>query len=197
MAPSTSKKSIQPGEIRQEKQTELELEIAQLKLRIRERDRTIFDLEEQIRGKDAIIIDRCQIIERLEKFNFERSSPDQESLEETSESTVRCVNMNESSASKTETQEAQLLEKLEEERRFKVKLMEQNELLLQQWDEALAYVEQVQKMLQAELKRSSTLIDQNASLRKRINETVVISKNGIQFIALLLVLSSLYLYSWS
>lgn len=52
-------------------------------------------------------------------------------------------------------------------------------------------------MLQAELKRSNTLIDENAILRKRINETVVISKNSIQFVALLLVLSSLYLYSWS
>lgn len=52
-------------------------------------------------------------------------------------------------------------------------------------------------MLQAELKRTSILIDENAILRKRINETVVISKNGIQFVALLLVLSSLYLYSWS
>lgn len=64
-------------------------------------------------------------------------------MEETSESTVRCVNVNESGALKREAQEAQLLEKLEEERKFKVKLMEQNELLLQQWDEALAYVEQV------------------------------------------------------
>uniref|UniRef100_A0A158Q7B0 BMERB domain-containing protein n=1 Tax=Elaeophora elaphi TaxID=1147741 RepID=A0A158Q7B0_9BILA len=176
---------------------ELELEIAQLKLRIQERDRTIFDLEEQIRGKDAIIVDRCQLIERLEQSHFERFSPDQDSLEETSESTVRCVNMSESGTLKTEAQDAQMLEELAEERNSKMKFMEQNELLLQQWDEALAYVEQVQKMLQAELKRSSTLIDENAVLRKRINETVVISKNGIQFVALLLILSSLYLYSWS
>ncbi|KAL4003639.1 hypothetical protein ACH3XW_8445 [Acanthocheilonema viteae] len=197
MASSTSKKLIESDKIKNEKEIELELEIAQLKLRIRERDRTIFDLEEQIRSKDAIIIDRCQIIERLEQFHFERSSPDQDSLEETSESTVRCVNVNENSALKTGTQEVQLLDELEEERKSKVKLLEQNELLLQQWDEALAYVEQVQKMLQAELKRSNTLIDENAILRKRINETVVISKNGIQFVALLLILSSLYLYSWS
>lgn len=51
--------------------------------------------------------------------------------------------MNESSTSKTEAKEVQLLEELEEERKSKVQLMEQNELLLQQWDEALAYVEQV------------------------------------------------------
>lgn len=62
---------------KKEREIELELEIAQLKLRIRERDRTIFDLEEQIRGKDAIIVDRCQLIERLEQSHFERFSPDQ------------------------------------------------------------------------------------------------------------------------
>ncbi|VDN84193.1 unnamed protein product [Brugia pahangi] len=213
MVPPTSKKVNEPGLLnlslytsldydditdkeKKKREIELEREITQLKLRIRERDRTIFDLEEQIRGKDAIIVDRCQLIERLEQFHFERSSPDKDSLEEKSESTVKYVNVNENDALKTE-QEAQLLEELEEERKFKVKLMEQNALLLQQWDEALAYVEQVQKMLQAELRRTSTLIDENATLRKRINETLVISKNGIQFVALLLVLSSLYLYSWS
>lgn len=52
------------------------------------------------------------------------------------------MNINESDALKTE-QEVKLLEELEEERKSKVKLAEQNELLLQQWDEALAYVEQV------------------------------------------------------
>ncbi|EFO20948.2 hypothetical protein LOAG_07539 [Loa loa] len=196
MAPLTSKKVNEPEKAKKEGEIELEFEIAQLKLRIRERDRTIFDLEEEIRGKDAIIVDKCQLIERLEQSHFERSSPDQDSLEETSESTVRCVNENESDAVETE-QEVQLLQELEEERKSRVKLMEQNELLLQQWDEALAYVEEVQKMLQAELKRTSTLIDENATLRKRINETVVISKNGIQFVTLLLILSSLYLYSWS
>lgn len=50
--------------------------------------------------------------------------------------------MNENDDLKTE-EEAQLLEELEEERRCRMKLMEQNEILLQQWDEALVYVEQV------------------------------------------------------
>ncbi|OZC11709.1 hypothetical protein X798_01572 [Onchocerca flexuosa] len=195
MASSISKKINEPDNARK-KETELSLEIAELKSRLRERDQTIFDLEEQIRGKDAIIVDRCQLIERLEQCHFERLSPDQDSVEETSQSTIRCVNLNGSDALKTE-EEAQLLEELEEERRCRMKLMEQNEILLQQWDEALAYVEQVQKILQAELKRTSTLIDENASLRKRINETVAISKNGIQFVALLLALFSLYLYTWS
>ncbi|VDK65352.1 unnamed protein product [Onchocerca ochengi] len=184
------------GNAKKEKETELALEIAELKLRIRERNQTIFDLEEQIRGKDAIIVDRCQLIERLEQSHFEPLSPDQDSVEETSQNTIRCVNMNENDDLKTE-EEAQLLEELEEERRCRMKLMEQNEILLQQWDEALVYVEQVQKMLQAELKRVSTLIDENATLRKRINETMVISKNGIQFVALLLALFSFYLYTWS
>uniref|UniRef100_A0A915PIE6 Uncharacterized protein n=1 Tax=Setaria digitata TaxID=48799 RepID=A0A915PIE6_9BILA len=178
-----------------DRETELGLEIAQLKLRIRERDQTIFDLEEQIRGKDAIIVDRCQLIERLEQSHSERLSPDQDSLEETSQNTVRYVNMNES-VQRTE-EETRLLEELEEERRARVKLLEQNELLLQQWDEALAYVEQVQKMLQGELRRSSVLIDENATLRKRINETVLISKNGIQLLALLFAVLTLYLYTWT
>lgn len=59
-----------------DKQAELEHEIEQLKSRLRERDRTIFDLEEQIRGKDAIIVDKCQLIERLEQTHYERFSPD-------------------------------------------------------------------------------------------------------------------------
>uniref|UniRef100_A0A2K6WHL1 Uncharacterized protein n=1 Tax=Onchocerca volvulus TaxID=6282 RepID=A0A2K6WHL1_ONCVO len=196
MASSISKKTNEPSNAKKEKETELALEIAELKLRIRERNQTIFDLEEQIRGKDAIIVDRCQLIERLEQSHFEPLSPDQDSVEETSQNTIRCVNMNENDDLKTE-EEAQLLEELEEERRCRMKLMEQNEILLQQWDEALVYVEQVQKMLQAELKRVSTLIDENATLRKRINETMVISKNGIQFVALLLALFSFYLYTWS
>lgn len=65
------------GNAKKEKETELALEIAELKLRIRERNQTIFDLEEQIRGKDAIIVDRCQLIERLEQSHFEPLSPDQ------------------------------------------------------------------------------------------------------------------------
>ncbi|KAM3723639.1 Cortactin-binding protein [Dirofilaria immitis] len=199
MTSSTSKKVNKPDNTKKEKERELGLEIAQLKLRIQERDQTIFDLEEQIRGKDAIIVDKCQIIERLEQSHFERLSPDQDSLEETSEisqNTIRCMNVNESDVLKTK-EEAHLLEELEEERRCRLKFMEQNELLLQQWDDALVYVEQVQKMLQAELKHTSTLIDENATLRKRINETVIISKNHIQFVAILLVLLSLYLYTLS
>lgn len=42
-------------------------EIVQLKLGLRERDQRIFDLEEEIREKNAIIVDKCQLIERLEQ----------------------------------------------------------------------------------------------------------------------------------
>ncbi|VDM97714.1 unnamed protein product [Thelazia callipaeda] len=177
------------------KESELELEIAQLKFRIRERDRAIFELEEEIRGRDAIILDRCQLIERLEKCHYEQSPSDQDSWEKTSISTVQCLDVKEDPILNTE-QQAQLLEELEQEREKRIKLIKQNELLMHQWDNALIYAEQVQKKLQAELRRTSTLIDENAMLRKRINETVLISKSGIQFVAFLLALLSLYLYTY-
>lgn len=63
-------------------------------------------------------------------------------MEETSQSTIQYVNMNENGVLTAE-QEAKLFEQLEEEKGSRAKLIEQNELLLQQWDEALAYVEQV------------------------------------------------------
>ncbi|VDK30892.1 unnamed protein product [Gongylonema pulchrum] len=189
MAPSSTSETVPEPDV-PEKHKELETEIAQLKLRLRERDRVIFDLEEQIRGKDAIIVDKCQLIERLEQPLYDRFSPEG-SIEETSQSTIQympLINNIELSV------EAKLLEELQEEKNSRAKLVEQNEFLLQQWDEALAYV---QGKLKAELQRANSLIDENAKLRKRIAETVVISKSGIQFIALLFVLFSLYLYTWN
>ncbi|VDN23201.1 unnamed protein product [Gongylonema pulchrum] len=121
-----------------EKHKELETEIAQLKLRLRERDRVIFDLEEQIRGKDAIIVDKCQLIERLEQPLYDRFSPEG-SIEETSQSTIQYMPLINNIGLSVE---AKLLEELQEEKNSRAKLVEQNEFLLQQWDEALAYVEQ-------------------------------------------------------
>lgn len=50
---------------------ELGIEVIQLKKRLQERDRVIFDLEEQIRAKNAIIVDKCQLIERLEQSHYD------------------------------------------------------------------------------------------------------------------------------
>ncbi|VDM48633.1 unnamed protein product [Toxocara canis] len=172
---------------------EAESKQAELRRHLRDRDRTIRELEEELRAKDAIIADKCHLIECLEQWYPESFAADVASLGNTSELTIQYVDSNEMQT--TSVGDARrMLEQYEEEHRMRLKLTEQNEQLLSQWDAALEYVEQVQKQLQEEMRRTNALRDENASLRKRIRETVIISKGGIQFIAVFFILFSFYLY---
>uniref|UniRef100_A0A915B619 Uncharacterized protein n=2 Tax=Parascaris univalens TaxID=6257 RepID=A0A915B619_PARUN len=173
---------------------EAESKIAELKRHLRDRDRMIRELEEELRAKDAIIADKSQLIDRLEQWYPETFPADVASLGNISELTIQYVDANEKQT--TSVGDARkMLEQYDEEHRLRLKLTEQNEQLLSQWDAALEYVEKVQKQLQAEMRRVNLLSDENASLRKKIKDTVIISKGGVQFIAVFFVLFSLYLYS--
>ncbi|VDK46211.1 unnamed protein product [Anisakis simplex] len=181
--------------------TETDEKVVDLMRQLRERDKRIEELEEELSLKDAIITDNCQLIDRLEQNYSDNLSADlvsysfgKASLGNMSDSTIQYIDS--CGNQTTSVNDAKrILEQYEDEHEMRLKLSQQNQELLKQWDDALEYVERVQKQLQAEVRRVGKLKDEIAFLRKKIRDTVIISKSGVQLIAILFILFSLYLYN--